>query len=137
MQVLLVQYSGGQHAVEQPKLLGTKENALGLREYCEKQGWDIVVTDSKDGDDCEADKHLADADVVVSSPFWPYYVTRERMAKAPKLKLVVTAGVGSDHVDLDAANEKKITVAEVTGMYSPIFHRLSETNLFLPHPLHT
>lgn len=27
----------------------------------------------------------------------------------------MTAGVGSDHIDLNAANEKKITVAEVTG----------------------
>jgi formate dehydrogenase len=35
--------------------------------------------------------------------------------KAPKLKLCITAGVGSDHVDLNAANEKKITVAEVSG----------------------
>lgn len=37
------------------------------------------------------------------------------MAKAPKLKLCVTAGVGSDHVDLDAANKHNITVAEVSG----------------------
>lgn len=39
------------------------------------------------------------------------------MAKAKKLKLAVTAGVGSDHVDLNAANKTNggITVAEVTG----------------------
>jgi formate dehydrogenase len=37
------------------------------------------------------------------------------MKKAPKLKLCVTAGVGSDHIDLDAANEHNITVAEVSG----------------------
>jgi len=37
------------------------------------------------------------------------------MKKAPKLKLCVTAGVGSDHIDLNAANEHKITVAEVSG----------------------
>jgi formate dehydrogenase len=30
------------------------------------------------------------------------------------LKLVITAGIGSDHVDLQAAIERKITVAEVT-----------------------
>jgi len=35
--------------------------------------------------------------------------------KAKNLKLAVTAGVGSDHIDLNAANTKKITVAEVTG----------------------
>jgi len=31
------------------------------------------------------------------------------------LKLCITAGVGSDHIDLNAANKKKITVAEVSG----------------------
>ena len=31
------------------------------------------------------------------------------------MKLCITAGVGSDHVDLNAANKKKITVAEVSG----------------------
>lgn len=44
-------------------------------------------------------------------------MTKERLAKAKKLKLAVTAGIGSDHVDLDAANQTNggITVAEVTG----------------------
>ena len=39
------------------------------------------------------------------------------MAKAKNLKIAVTAGIGSDHVDLNAANETNggITVAEVTG----------------------
>src|SRR2546428_2541122 len=47
-------------------------------------------------------------------PFWPAYLTAERIAKAPKLKLAITAGIGSDHVDLQAAIERGITVAEVT-----------------------
>ena len=38
----------------------------------------------------------------------------KRIAKAPKLKLAITAGIGSDHVDLQAAIDHKITVAEVT-----------------------
>src|SRR3546814_3420283 len=42
------------------------------------------------------------------------YLTAERIAKAPKLKLALTAGIGSDHVDLDAAIKAGITVAEVT-----------------------
>jgi len=51
---------------------------------------------------------------VISQPFWPAYLTAERIAKAPKLKLALTAGIGSDHVDLQAAIENNITVAEVT-----------------------
>jgi formate dehydrogenase len=41
-------------------------------------------------------------------------MTAERFAKAKKLKLVVTAGIGSDHTDLQAAMDRKVTVAEVT-----------------------
>ena len=51
---------------------------------------------------------------MISQPFWPAYLTRERIEKAPNLKLALTAGIGSDHVDLDAAIDHGITVAEVT-----------------------
>ena len=42
------------------------------------------------------------------------YLTAERIAKAPNLKLAITAGIGSDHVDLQAASENNVTVCEVT-----------------------
>ena len=45
-------------------------------------------------------------DVIISAPFYPAYMTRERIEKAPNLKLAITAGVGSDHVDLAAASEQ-------------------------------
>jgi formate dehydrogenase len=51
---------------------------------------------------------------VISQPFWPAYLSAERIAKAPNLKLAITAGIGSDHVDLDTAIARGITVAEVT-----------------------
>ena len=68
----------------------------------------------KDGPGCDLEKELVDADVVISQPFWPAYITRERMDMAPNLKMCMTAGIGSDHVDLEAAMEKGITVTEVT-----------------------
>ena len=52
--------------------------------------------------------------MVISQPFWPAYLTAERIAKAKKLKLAITAGIGSDHVDLEAAIKNGVTVAEVT-----------------------
>jgi formate dehydrogenase len=64
--------------------------------------------------DSEFDRNLPDAEVVISQPFWPAYLTAERIAKAPELKLAITAGIGSDHVDLQAAIDHGITVAEVT-----------------------
>ncbi|TCK21347.1 NAD-dependent formate dehydrogenase [Pseudonocardia endophytica] len=95
-------------------LLGSVSGELGLRGFLEAQGHELIVTSDKDGDDSEFDRHLADADVVISQPFWPAYLSAERIAKAPKLKLALTAGIGSDHVDLDAAIEHGVTVAEVT-----------------------
>ncbi len=86
----------------------------GLRRFLEARGHKLVVTSDKDGPDSVFDRELADAEVVISQPFWPAYLTAERIAKAPKLKLAVTAGIGSDHVDLDAAIARGVTVAEVT-----------------------
>ena len=40
------------------------------------------------------------------------------MQKAKNLKLAITAGIGSDHVDLNAAAEHGLTVAEATGTSS-------------------
>lgn len=95
-------------------LLGCVSGELGLRKFLEKDGHKLVVTADKDGPGCTLERELADADVVISQPFWPAYLTAERIAKAPKLKLAITAGIGSDHVDLDAAMKRGITVAEVT-----------------------
>ena len=95
-------------------LLGSVSGELGLRPYLEDAGHTLIVTDDKDKTDSVFDRELADADIVISQPFWPAYLTAERIARAPKLKLAITAGIGSDHVDLQAAIDKGITVAEVT-----------------------
>jgi len=117
----LEHYPGGQ-TMPTPKaidfkpgeLLGSVSGALGLRKYLESNGHTFVVTSSKDGPDSVLEREIVDADVVISQPFWPAYLTAERIAKAKKLKLALTAGIGSDHVDLAAAIERGITVAEVT-----------------------
>ena len=96
------------------ELLGCVSGELGLRQFIEDRGHTLVVTSDKDGHDCVLEKELVDADVVISQPFWPAYITAERVAKAPKLRLAITAGVGSDHVDLQSAIDHDITVAEVT-----------------------
>src|SRR4029077_12783449 len=95
-------------------LLGSVSGELGLRQYLESNGHRFVVTSDKDGPGSVFERELPDADVVISQPFWPAYLTAERIAKAKKLKLAITAGIGSDHVDLQAAIDRGITVAEVT-----------------------
>jgi formate dehydrogenase len=96
------------------QLLGSVTGELGLRKFLESLGHELVVTSDKDGADSEFEKHLHDAEIVISQPFWPAYLTADRIARAPKLKMALTAGIGSDHVDLQAAMEKNITVAEIT-----------------------
>ena len=96
------------------ELLGCVSGELGLRDFVESRGHNLIVTSDKEPPDSVLDRELPDAEIVISQPFWPAYLTAERIAKAPKLKLAVTAGIGSDHVDLDAAIERGITVAEVT-----------------------
>jgi formate dehydrogenase len=95
-------------------LLGSVSGELGLRGFLEAAGHTLVVTSDKDGADSVFDRELPDADVVISQPFWPAYLTADRIASAPNLKLAITAGIGSDHVDLDAAIAHNVTVAEVT-----------------------
>src|SRR5579859_7515501 len=95
-------------------LLGSVSGELGLRKYLEANGHTLVVTSSKDGANSRLDQELHDAEIVISQPFWPAYMTAERIAKSPKLKMIVTAGIGSDHTDLQAAMDRGITVAEVT-----------------------
>ena len=104
------------HAIDfQPgQLLGSVSGELGLRPFLEAAGHQLVVTSDKDGPDSIFERELVDADVVISQPFWPGYLTEERIAKAKNLKLAITAGIGSDHVDLQAAIDRGITVAEVT-----------------------
>jgi formate dehydrogenase len=117
----LTNYPGGQ-ILPTPKeidfvpgqLLGSVSGELGLRKFIESRGGELIVTADKDGPNSVFERELSDAEIVISQPFWPAYLTAERIAKAPKLKLAVTAGIGSDHVDLQAAIDRNITVAEVT-----------------------
>lgn len=95
-------------------LLGSVSGELGLRKYLEANGHTLVVTSDKDGEGSRFDRELVDAEIIISQPFWPAYLTRDRIARAKKLKMAVTAGIGSDHVDLQAAMDRGLTVTEVT-----------------------
>lgn len=110
--VLAVLFKGGEYNV--PKLLGSAENALGLKQFLEKNGRSLYSTSEK-GE--TIDEQIKDAEIVISTPFNPVYIDEKRLKSAKNLKLLVTAGVGSDHIDLDYINKsgRKISVLEVTG----------------------
>lgn len=112
--VLGVFFKGGEYA-NNPRFLACAENELGIREWLESKGHTYVVTSDKDGPDSQLEKELHDTNILITIPFHPAYMTKERIAKAKNLELLVTAGVGSDHIDLHAAAAKGLTVSEVTG----------------------
>ncbi|KAI0367722.1 NAD-dependent formate dehydrogenase [Pilatotrama ljubarskyi] len=107
---------GGEAARQEPRLLGTVEDQLGIRDW--SQGHEYIVTDDKEGPKSVFQQQLKDADVLITTPFHPGYLTRELMATVPKLKLCVTAGVGPDHIDLDAGVEHgiEVTCSNVTSV---------------------
>ncbi|KAM0958115.1 hypothetical protein EV1_023203 [Malus domestica] len=108
-------YKANEYAELNPNFLGSQERALGIRDWLESQGHEYIVTDDKEGPNCELEKHIEDLHVLITTPFHPAYVTAERIKKAKNLELLLTAGIGSDHIDLKAAAAAGLTVAEVTG----------------------
>ncbi|MCO5602287.1 hypothetical protein L7F22_056416 [Adiantum nelumboides] len=113
--IVAVLYDGKEYAANNAKFLGCTENALGIRDWLQGKGHQYVVTSDKEGESCELEKHVPDMHVLISTPFHPAYMTEERIKKAKNLELLLTAGVGSDHVNLKAAAAAGITVAEITG----------------------
>src|ERR1019366_1476512 len=78
-------YPGGQ-TLPTPKaidfkpgtLLGSVSGELGLRKYLESNGHTLIVTSDKDGPDSVLERELPDAEIVISQPFWPAYLTAAR-----------------------------------------------------------
>src|SRR4029078_2053713 len=94
------------------ELLGSVSGELGLRGFLEGRGHELVVTADKDGPEAAFEREPPAAEVVISQPFRPAYLTATRIASSPDLKLAITAGIGSDHVDPWAAIEQEVTRAE-------------------------
>jgi hypothetical protein len=114
-------------------LVGCVSGELGLRGFLEAAGHTLVMTDDVEGAGCAFDCELPDASYVVSQPNFPAFFDRRRLLLARHLKAVVTAGVGSDHIDLEAAMELGIDVAEVT--YSSAASVAEQIVLTVPSPV--
>jgi formate dehydrogenase len=100
------------------ELLGDLSGALGLRKFLAARGHTLVLIPHQAGHrtslETEFDQALRDADILIIQACWPARLTAEQLAGAPRLRLVITAGTGSDHIDLAAAARHGITVAEIT-----------------------
>jgi formate dehydrogenase len=96
------------------ELLGDETGALGLRKFLAARGHTLTVLVDQDGPASRFDQELPEAEIVISQACSPVRLSAERIAKAHKLRLVITAGEGSEDIDLDAAATRGITVAEIT-----------------------
>ncbi len=73
-----------------------------------QSGWDVVVADPK-----TYEPHLADCDALLVRS--AVKVTKDTLAKSPKLRIIGRAGVGVDNVDLPAATEAGVLVMNTPG----------------------
>ncbi|MDZ7638881.1 MAG: hydroxyacid dehydrogenase [Bryobacterales bacterium] len=80
----------------------------GLEILQKNTDWNVIISSPK-----EYDAHLAEADALVVRS--AVKVTKEVLAKAPKLKAIGRAGVGVDNVDLPAATEAGVIVMNTPG----------------------
>jgi D-3-phosphoglycerate dehydrogenase / 2-oxoglutarate reductase len=79
-----------------------------LELLCAQPKWDIVQADPK-----TYENHLVDAEALLVRS--AVKVTKDLLAKAPKLRVIGRAGVGVDNVDLDAATDAGVLVMNTPG----------------------
>ena len=89
-------------------LIAEPLSPAGLAILKKSTDWNVIVSTPK-----EYEAHLAEADALVVRS--AVKVTREVLAKAPKLKAIGRAGVGVDNVDLNAATEAGVIVMNTPG----------------------
>jgi D-3-phosphoglycerate dehydrogenase len=73
-----------------------------------QRGWDVVISNPK-----EYEAHLADSDALIVRS--AVKVTKDVLAKAPKLRIIGRAGVGVDNVDIEAATAAGVLVMNTPG----------------------
>ena len=88
-------------------LLGSVSGGLGLAGFLAERGHRFVVTSDKDGPDSVFERELPDADIVISQPFWPGLPDcRAHREGVLGSNWPITAGIGSDHVDLQVRHRQ-------------------------------
>ena len=82
--------------------------AAGIELFQSQPGWNTIVSNPKD-----YAQHLGDAEALLVRS--AVQVTKEVLAKAPKLRVIGRAGVGVDNVDLEAATAAGVLVMNTPG----------------------
>jgi D-3-phosphoglycerate dehydrogenase / 2-oxoglutarate reductase len=82
--------------------------AAGIQQLQAQPGWNVIVSNPK-----EYAQHLPEADALLVRS--AVKVTKDVLAKAPRLRVIGRAGVGVDNVDLDAATAAGVLVMNTPG----------------------
>ncbi len=82
--------------------------AAGIELFQSQPGWNTIVSTPK-----EYAQHLAIADALLVRS--AVQVTKDVLARAPKLRVIGRAGVGVDNVDLDSATAAGVLVMNTPG----------------------
>jgi D-3-phosphoglycerate dehydrogenase len=90
-----------------PSQLGAAPGGPSLEDKLRAAGHEVVVTDRWSDDDLK--RIFGDVDAVVASPARQY--PAELFAAAPRLRLITRPVIGVDTIDLDAASEFGVLVA--------------------------
>src|SRR5579872_7097341 len=89
-------------------LIAEPVSPAGIELLQSQSDWNVIVSNPK-----EYASHLADAEALVVRS--AVQVTKEVLAKAPRLRVIGRAGVGVDNVDLDAATAAGVLVMNTPG----------------------
>src|SRR5438477_570847 len=89
-------------------LIAEPVSPAGIELLKSQADWNVIVSNPK-----EYAAHLAEADALVVRS--AVQVSKEVLAKAPKLRVIGRAGVGVDNVDLDAATAAGVLVMNTPG----------------------
>src|SRR5215472_15057496 len=89
-------------------LIAEPVSPAGIELLKSQADWNVIVSTPK-----EYAPHLAEADALVVRS--AVQVSKDVLAKAPKLRVVGRAGVGVDNVDLDAATAAGVLVMNTPG----------------------
>src|SRR5919204_3671968 len=82
--------------------------SAGIQQLQAQDGWNVIVSNPK-----EYAQHLPEADALLVRS--AVKVTKDVLAKAPRLRVIGRAGVGVDNVDLDAATAAGVLVMNTPG----------------------
>lgn len=99
--------------IDMSKILVTESNSRSKAAFSvfEREGHKVIHIDRAPSED----EFPTDKEIDILSVFVNTKVTQQVLTKLPNLKLIITRSTGVDHIDMRAATNRRIAVANVPG----------------------